>query len=173
MNPIAIVALAVVPSLLVLLAALVSQRYILRENRRVEGVANAVENRKITVPIRLQAYERLALLLERISPEALLLRTDAGQNSAKQFEAILLEAIRAEWNHNLSQQIYVSLDMWNLVKNAKGNVSKLITLCGEKTHPDAPAGELSKTILAALLEMQTHPTTQALNALRAEAAKLF
>lgn len=150
-----------------------SLRNVIRQAQRQEEQRQAIERSKITLPIRLQAYERLALLLERISPESLLLRVDSQGADAKAYEALLLETIRTEWSHNLSQQIYVSHEVWTLVKSARGQVSKLITLSGEKMHPDSPASELSRTLLSALLEMETHPTALALQGLRDEAQQLF
>ena len=148
-----ILLLALLPSVLVLLAGLLSYRYLANSS--------------------LQAYERLTLLMERISPESLLLRCMTGELTTKQYEGVLIANIREEWEHNLSQQIYVSHEVWQLVCQAKGNVSKMITMCGDKVHPQSPAIELSNMILAMLLEMSSHPTAAALSALRGEASRLM
>jgi len=96
-----------------------------------------------------------------------------GELTTKQYEGVLIANIREEWEHNLSQQIYVSHEVWQLVCQAKGNVSKMITMCGDKVHPQSPAIELSNMILAMLLEMSSHPTAAALSALRGEASRLM
>ena len=157
MPTFAILLLCIVPLLIMLIAVVVVLRTQLQAHERERNAQLALENRKITLPIRLQAYERIALYLERISPEALL----------------LLETIRNEWNHNLSQQIYLSPHVWGEVKSARGNVTKFIQLCAERVRPDAPAGELASVLLAALLELSTHPTARALGVLQQEAATLF
>ncbi len=173
MHTLLIVTICTVPPLLVLLAAVFTLRNVLQGQERKERIAAGLENRKITLPIRLQAYERMALFLERISPEALLLRIDSEGLSASTYEALLLNAIREEWNHNLSQQIYLSEDLWQEVRSAKGKVSKFISLCRERVHPESPAVELNKVILASLMELDSHPTEVALSKLRTEAGTMF
>ncbi len=165
--------LAFVPSVLVLAAGLLSYRYLTRSLLHRDALQQGIETRKLTLPVRLQAYERLTLLMERISPESLLVRCEMGEQTAKEYEYHLLANIREEWEHNLSQQIYVSHEVWQQVRQAKGNVAKMITMCGEKVHPASPANELSKMILAMLLELSTHPTATALSALRSEASRLM
>ena len=154
MPTFAILLLCIVPLLIMLIAVVVVLRTQLQAHERERNAQLTLENRKITLPIRLQAYERIALYLERISPEALLLRIPTA-------------------DHNLSQQIYLSPHVWGEVKSARGNVTKFIQLCAERVRPDAPAGELASVLLAALLELSTHPTARALGVLQQEAATLF
>src|SRR5690606_1116161 len=71
------------------------------------------------LPNRLQAYERMALFLERISPQNLLVRLSTTGMTSKEFHQLLLSEIRNEYNHNVAQQVYMSEDVWNLIKNAK------------------------------------------------------
>lgn len=173
MNGVVLVLCTVLPAALVLLAAVVILQ---RQSGAVERILKqelALEAKRQTLPVRLQAYERMTLLMERISPEALLMRTSPGEANSTQYKQVLLEAISAEWNHNLSQQIYLSQDMWNAIRTARGQVVELITACAEHVNPDAPASELTRTILAALIELDTHPTSLALAMLRAEAFQLF
>ena len=173
MPTFAILLLCIVPLLIMLIAVVVVLRTQLQAHERERNAQLTLENRKITLPIRLQAYERIALYLERISPEALLLRIPTADHNAKAYESVLLETSRNEWNHNLSQQIYLSPHVWGEVKSARGNVTKFIQLCAERVRPDAPAGELASVLLAALLELSTHPTARALGVLQQEAATLF
>lgn len=170
---ITILLLALVPSVLVLFAGLLSYRYFAKSLLRRDAVQQSIENRKLTLPIRLQAYERLTLLMERISPESLLVRCPTSDRNAKEYEYDLISNIREEWEHNLSQQIYVSSEVWQLVRQAKGNISKMITMCGEKVHPESPATELANMILAMLLELNAHPASTALKELREEASRLL
>lgn len=173
MTPVVLVLCTVLPAALVLVTAMFVFRQQRDSIREAEHLRVSVEARRQSLPLRLQAYERITLLMERISPEALLLRVPQGELKSKEYEALLLESIRTEWNHNLSQQIYISEDLWNQVRKSRGNVAQLITLCSEKVHPDAPANELSKTILATLIELSEHPTQPALRMLRSEAFTLF
>ncbi|OFX74243.1 MAG: hypothetical protein A2X12_06900 [Bacteroidetes bacterium GWE2_29_8] len=83
-------------------------------------------NDSIVIPLRLQAYERLCLLLERISPSSLIMRVYDSSYSIEQLQELFLSNIRSEFEHNLSQQIYISSTAWDLVKNAKEDIISAI-----------------------------------------------
>ncbi|MDR2964076.1 MAG: hypothetical protein LBU90_10660 [Bacteroidales bacterium] len=126
------------------------------------------QNQKITTPIKVQAYERLVLFLERINPESLLLRTQTPHMQAGQLHSDLLATIRAEFEHNLSQQIYVSPACWLAVKRAK---ETLITIINEEAAgiaATAPAHTLSAAILSRMIT-QKNPIPIAIDALKIEA----
>ena len=74
---------------------------------------------------KLQAYERLTLFLERIKPTYLVRRIDL-KDSITEYEYSLISSIQEEFNHNLSQQIYINKDTWNLILSAKNNVQNFI-----------------------------------------------
>lgn len=74
---------------------------------------------KQTLPIRLQAYERMALFLERISIPSLVVRVAPQSSSKNDYESLLIKSIETEFDHNLSQQIYLTDDCWNIIKAAK------------------------------------------------------
>ena len=106
------------------------------------------ETMKQTVlPIRLQAYERIVLLLERISPTGMVMRTGNPVMTAEQFRMKIIAAIREEFDHNLSQQLYVSSHAWELVKNAKEEVIKLVHTASGGLAPDVKGSELGKAII--------------------------
>jgi hypothetical protein len=109
-----------IPALLVFLAGYLALSAMIRNDANRRRLELMLNNQKVTLPLRLQAYERLTLFLERISPESLIVRVNKAGMSAQKLQTALLESIRAEWEHNLSQQLYVSHEAWELVKNAKG-----------------------------------------------------
>ena len=74
---------------------------------------------KLVTPIRLQAYERMALYLERISPDSLVLRCYQPGMSTQLLQGVMTKTIRDEWEHNLSQQVYISSEAWNRIRQAK------------------------------------------------------
>lgn len=135
------------------------------QKRRLEFKLN---NQKLITPVRLQAYERLTLLLERISPESLILRCQAQGMTSKQLQADLLSIIRAEFDHNLSQQIYVTPQAWEIIKNTRENIVKLINSCSDTIKDDAPAIELSRRILEVVMTNEKNPTAMALDFLKSE-----
>jgi hypothetical protein len=161
------------PALLVFLAGYLAIERLLREEANRRKVELTVNSKKITTPIRLQAYERIVLFLERISPESLLVRVNQPGLSVQKFQSALLASIRSEWEHNLSQQIYISPKAWGLVKNAKDNVVKLINTNSEKLEDKQPAILLSKSILDSLVELENHPTARAIDFLKKEVLQIF
>lgn len=83
-----------------------------------------------TLPIRLQAYERMALFLERISLSSLVVRVKPVSTDKMEYEGLLIKAIENEFEHNLSQQIYMSDECWNVIKAAKSATIKAIRSAG-------------------------------------------
>src|SRR5690606_6052567 len=77
------------------------------------------EAQKQILPLRLQAYERLTLFLERIDPNRLLVRVKPFSDSKDEYENLLIKNIEQEFDHNLTQQVYVSEECWKIVKAAK------------------------------------------------------
>ncbi|MDX1317056.1 MAG: hypothetical protein R3262_05890, partial [Xanthomarina gelatinilytica] len=88
------------------------------------------------MPLRLQAYERMALFLERITPSKLLIRMSPTSSNKEDYENLLIAAIEQEFDHNLSQQIYISDDCWNIITAAKNATIQLIRKASllEKTN---------------------------------------
>lgn len=128
---------------------------------------------KETVPLRFTAYERIVLFLERISPDSLLVRMQDDRLTAIQLHATLLTAIRAEYEHNLAQQVYVSDDAWELVKNSKESIIQLINASAAQVPPGAPALDLSKVILATYEQAENTPTEVAISFLKNELKRFF
>ena len=146
---------------------LVKTFFVNEENKRKESFK--IENVKITIPLRIQAYERLVLLLERINPESLLLRLQSPQMTAGLLHQELLITIRAEFEHNLSQQIYVSQSSWDAVKIAKDTLVRTINEAAERIAPVAPATALSETILSIMMTQQNNQIQNALYLLKRDA----
>lgn len=131
------------------------------------------ENYKITLPLRLQSYERLVIFLERISPENLLQRFNYKNISSRKLHSELLKVIRSEYEHNLSQQLYVSSNAWQMVKSAKEEMIKIINITASKVKDDSPAIEYSKKIMEFYMSLDKSPTQIAINALKTEARKIM
>src|SRR5882762_3337387 len=104
-----------IPASVVLYAVYLMVRVFI--TREIELKKLEVRSRSIEtiLPARLQAYERITLLLERISPQNLLIRLNNPAYSARDFQKILLDEIRNEYNHNASQQIYMSEEVWSQI----------------------------------------------------------
>ncbi len=128
---------------------------------------------KTTLTLRLGAYERICLLLERIAPSQLLLRTSPPEISAVAYQQLLTHEIRNELSHNFSQQVYMSDEAWLTVKNAVNETISLINLAATELEPDAPAVALSKKVFEKLLQSQRNPSEVALVFIKEEARLLW
>lgn len=131
------------------------------------------ETQKSALPIRLQAYERISLFLERITPERLLVRISSSGMSVKQYRKVLVQSIRSEFEHNLSQQIYMSDEAWKMVVTAKSATVGIINNIAEEFADEQDGVELSKKILNRIMEMEAFPTKKALAYLKAEVKRDF
>jgi len=124
-----------------------------------------------TLPIRLQAYERMALFLERITPSKLLIRVKPTSSDESTYESLIVATIEQEFEHNLSQQIYVSDECWNIIVAAKNTTIQLIRKAGllEKT---GTADKLREVILTEMMEKRA-PSDAALAYIKKEVGELW
>ncbi len=161
------------PSLIVFLAVYFVLREMIKsqnEDRRRDII---LENQRLITPVKLQAYERLILFLERISLESLIMRINRPGMTTRELHQEMLAAIRSEYEHNLSQQLYISPNAWEVIKNARANMLKIINTIYEKFKPDAPALEYSQSLMEALVDMEKQPTQAAIDFLKAEVNRIF
>lgn len=126
---------------------------------------------KLVTPIRLQAYERLALYLERISPDSLVLRCYQPGMDAKMLQGMMTKTIRDEWEHNLSQQVYVSSEAWKRVREAKDEMTGVINSAAITIPNNADPTRLASAIFSTVATA-TVPTANALEFLKKEMREL-
>ncbi len=131
------------------------------------------KNTEIILPLRLQAYERMCLFLERITPNQLLLRTSGSASNALEFQQILLREIREEFNHNLAQQVYMSNDTWEHIKKAVNEVQSLINRAAAEVDEEAPANDLGRKIFEQVIQQEIQPCTHALRIVKEEVQRIF
>lgn len=162
-----------IPALLVLYAMYLTVKSMLEKELDRKELDLKIKNYETILPLRLQAYERLSLLLERISPNNLIVRLNNPAYTAQEFQIILVKEIRDEFNHNLSQQIYISEEAWTMVNKAVEDTITLINQAGGKLSEDAKAMDLTKTIFGELLGSSADSITQALSQLKKEVAQFY
>ena len=137
------------------------------------------ESQKTVSPIRLRAYERLALFLERTKPEHMILELRAKEPEAlatwsvMQLQQYLLQTIRAEFDHNQSQQVYVSDEVWDMIVNARDQTAAFIIAVANQLPPEGGTAVYVQTMLTAFSSNGLTPTDKALEALRDEAKELM
>jgi len=161
------------PALIVFFTAWVLLRNMIRNDQDRRRQELVMQGARSVTPIKLQAYERIVLFLERISLESLLLRVSASGMSAGQLQSALLSAVRSEFEHNLSQQIYMSPQAWEVVRNARSSVIRLINSEAEKIKDSDPSIELSRQLLSRVMELEKEPTRVAIDFIKAEVARMF
>lgn len=154
------------------IVAIVAILLISRNQSSLKEIEKKITSSKITIPLRLQAYERCLIFLERISPDSLLVRVGQCQ-TANELQSKLLSSIRSEFEHNLSQQLYLSHDAWTYIVNAKNNTVGLINSCSLKVEPTDRAIQLSRIILEAYANLDTSPNHSAKQKIKQEVAELF
>jgi len=161
------------PSLIVFGTAYLIIKSFIDNDQKKRKIEMRLANQKTITPIKLQAYERLTLFLERISPESMIVRIQDPKMSSGFLHQALLKTIRAEYEHNLSQQIYVSANAWAVVKTAKENVVKLVNNSADRVDRKSPSFELSKVILETMMSNNIMPTNTAIDFLKKEVSNYF
>lgn len=130
------------------------------------------DNQKTGLPLRLQAYERLSLFLERISPSSLLTRVKPYSSDKEAYEKLLLQTIEHEYEHNLTQQVYVTNECWNIVRTAKNATMSLIRKTNMSDKIDS-SDKLRETILTDLMGDSQSPSAAALSFIKQEVAEIL
>ena len=131
------------------------------------------ENQKVTTPLRLQAYERLVLYLERMAMDKLVIRLNKPGMTAKSLQANLLRTIQEEFDHNLTQQLYISNTSWDTIKATKAELFKAINMAGAQMKPTSNAAELGQKIFEIMLKLDKSPSQIAILILKKEIRQLF
>ena len=125
------------------------------------------------LPVRLQAYERIALFLERVKPSNSLLRISNPELNTAQFQFLLINEIRQEFNHNLSQQIYMSDEAWELVRNAQEDLIAQINHVAQEVGAESPSNQLMKAFFERLAVLEHDGIQDALLYVKNEIRDLF
>ena len=163
----------VLPAFIVMMTAyLLFDRMLVNEDKRRKAEL-LKKHHSVVTSIRLRAYERLALVLERTHPSAMMLEVIQPGMSCREAQGKLLSFVRAEFNHNLSQQIYVSDEVWEAVKAVHDNMIKIINTTSQYLNPNEPASKLAEVIIRMYSELDENPSSVALSLLKAETHQLF
>ncbi len=158
-----------VPALIVFLTVYVSMKYHYKKVYSIELLKSRNENLNTTLPLKLQAYERLALFCERISPQNMIFRLKNDSINVQDLTNLMILTIKQEYDHNLTQQIYVSDSLWQIVNLGKNQLIELISSVGKAKH--GSVDEFTTILLTALDEKDPIETT--LKAIRKEVELFF
>ncbi len=161
------------PSLVMLLAVWLVLRKTLKNDTERRLFELRKQNNNQLTPVRLRAYERLVLLLERTQPMSLLMRQTLSKMTCAQLQTALLKQIREEFDHNVAQQLYVSREAWALVCNAKESLLKLTNLSSAQFAADDAAIKMAEFMIKSYGETQNPSSEVAINFLRNEIKNEF
>ena len=161
------------PASLVLIGVYITVRTLIVKQLERDIVTMREKANEATLPLKLQAYERLSMFLERINPTSLIVRVNNPEFNVIELKLNLLTAINEELNYNLSQQIYVSEEVWTAVKAAKENVMTLIEAAADLLDPTDSSFRLVETVFGIMVQSNQDPTEAGLKAIRNEARQLL
>lgn len=161
------------PAVLVLAGVSIILNQVQKRNDRLEMYQIRQEALSKVIPLRLNAYERGVLFLERIRPENLLLRSNGTGKSAKAFQAQLNVEIRSEYEHNISQQVYISNEAWLELVKAKEQILALINQSAKEMEVNSTGIDLGKVILAKYSQAEEDPVLRAILSLKADLSRVF
>lgn len=128
------------------------------------------DSQKDTLPVRLQAYERMALFLERIAIPSLVVRVSPIGDDKNAYENLLIKSVETEFEHNLSQQIYMTDECWNVIKAAKSATIQMIRKAAMSNTETAD--KLREDILNETMD-KTSPSATALSFVKREIGDLW
>ncbi|MFC4874347.1 hypothetical protein [Negadavirga shengliensis] len=145
----------------------------LKKDREMKWMELKTKNTELVLPIRLQACERLCLLLERIMPNNLVRRVNDPTYTAGELHSRLVSEVRNEFNHNLSQQVYFSDEAWEGVRNAVEQVISIINRAYQEVDANAKSIELAKHIFQISLQQKNDFVALALKTVKSEIRVYF
>lgn len=137
------------------------------EAKKTEETAKT-ENRRTLLPLKLQACERLTLMLERINLTAVMMRLSDQNFTTAQLQLEMIRTIRDEFEHNITQQLFISQETWNLIKAAREEALALIKQAAAEVGPEEHSTQLMVKIIEAVNKVRVSSNEQAINALRVE-----
>ena len=173
MEILAQIALIVLPAGAVLFTVVLFLRKQSEKDLRNMQIELKKERQSFFLPNRVEAYQRAVLLMERISPNSLVMRLHNPGFPAKVMQAELLKAIREEYDHNVAQQIFISPKAWEMVRNSKEETIKIINIAGGQMSDVSMALDLSAKIFEITAEVGKLPTEITIEFLKRELQELF
>jgi hypothetical protein len=161
------------PALVIFLVVYYQQKAFFDDKYQKRMIDLRKEQDKTLLPLKLQAYERLILFIERISPESLVMRIHQPGISASQLKIDLIASINQEFNHNISQQLYVSSQCWQMIRIVKEEMINLINTSYSNLGPNCVGIDLSKAIFEEIINLSETPTHKALGFVKKEFDLIF
>ena len=163
----------IIPALVVFATVYFLMKQYLDQQYKLSSLELRKDQYDKILPIKLQAYERLALFCERISPDNLAFRLASGSTDATGLSRAMLVGIQQEWEHNLSQQIYVSDQLWEIISLAKNDIQAVVGEAASLVPQGATPSDLLQKIQEIRANTSIDPLSTARKGLHEETQLLF
>lgn len=163
----------ILPAALVIYAVYLVFGAFSKKEKQIQQAELKLKSREIAFPIRLQAYERLILFLERVSLPNLISRTEKNNLTALIYYTQIVAEIRDEYNHNLSQQVYVSDKAWDLLTGAKERTIAFMNQAFPQVDAESDARGFAKLLLDKYIADNQDFTSEAIQFLKNEIRELY
>ena len=174
LNVVSNVLLVTIPALVVGGGLYLVVRAYIRRDQELRLLEIRAGSGKETRLLRLQAYERMVLFLERLSPAAVISRVLDPDMVNHELQLAMIRDIKSEFEHNLSQQLYVSSEAWNLIVSAKDEIIKAIGMIASHMPADTGGQQVARVILESVERSgQMLPNHTALEYLKNEAREMM
>ncbi len=157
-----------IPALIVLAITYVIVNKVMEDHSNRLEMELRIKTASLLTPLKLQAYERMILFLERISPQNLISSFNDGTNTAKGLKHLMEASIYQEYNHNLSQQIYISNQAWKIIQVVKEEVVQLLHVSMNELDENATGIDFPKKIIDKMISQNNIPTVKAIDFIKAE-----
>jgi hypothetical protein len=167
------IALIIFPAGAVLLTTIFFLRRETSKEIRNMQIELKKERQQFFLPSHVEAYQRAILLMERIHPNSLVMRLHNPGLPAMALQAKFLDSIREEYDHNVAQQLFVSPQGWEMVRNSKEETIKIINIAGRQMTPTSTGMDLSAKIFEIVAEVGRLPSEITVDYLKKELQELF
>jgi len=163
----------ILPAFIVMMTAyLMFDKMMSRQDKKQRmGLDN--ERKSAVIPIRLRSYERLMLLIERTNPSTMVMQVIKPGMSCVEFQTLLLDYIRKEYEHNYSQQIYVSDQLWKAIGLTRETIVRHINNCAKEFQPEDSASQMAEMLITTYAAAENNPSQFAADLLKSETKVLF
>lgn len=162
-----------IPALVVFLVTHLTIKNFLDNDYQKKVLQLKKKGNAAVVPLKMQAYERLIIYMERINPSILLVRLTTSNMSALQLKNELLHTINEEYNHNVAQQLYVSPQAWRMIRVVREQLQHIINESYASLESNAKGVDLGKRILEVIIDTDEIPTDKAIDFLKKEFKLMF
>ena len=167
-----ILAIAIGGAITVFIAYLLMKNDI-QQYFRFKSILLQKEEKATFFPLRLQAYERMIIFIERINPSNLLLRLHQQGISVSNLQALVLDDIKSEYQHNITQQLYIDSISWTVLRKLKDDTIAMVNNVAQNLPPEATGVDLSKKILQHMSTIEENPYELTIQQLKTDVQKMF